>query len=299
MAKALRAEPLALATVVKARGSTPRKAGARQFRGASGVSGGTVGGGAMEARVMDAMRLTLMDGAPRIIEVDLQGEPGELRDGVCGGKMTVWIGRLHPESEFELVNEVTMQLKEGRHVILNTHFAVESPISLHVRGGGSNCYTENLVPPPALLIVGAGHIGRALAGVLVKLDFCVAIQDDRKDWLIKEAFPARCTLEMDLAKAISRLEQWEGNRFVALVTRGYGQDVQALHLICRTKSFDYVGILGSKKRLATVMQACSEAKETLGDTLHAPIGIAIGAETPEEIAISIAGEMIRIRRTNP
>ena len=302
LSEVLSREPVALATVVDARGSTPRVAGARQFFTSSGFSEGTVGGGVAEARVEELAKATLADGLPRTFEADMRGRPGDTRDGVCGGAMTVWIVRLEPAVSLPTIRSLTQSLQAGRKAVLCLRLQSEEPIVVRplneVMNSSPGQFAEIIQPPPQLLIVGAGHIGRSLAHLMDRLGFALTVQDNRPEWLVPEAFPAGCVRQSSLEEVGGVLRQWEGGRFIALVTRGFPQDVEALKVLSTVPDLDYLGILGSKVRIATVFGAVREAglSVPLPPTLHAPIGIEIGAETPDEIAVSIAAEIIQVWR---
>jgi len=303
LSQALSSGPLALATVVNARGSTPRVAGARQFFTPTGLSEGTVGGGVAEARVEELAKATLSDGLPRVFEADMRGRPGDTRDGVCGGAMTVWIVRLEPTASLPALRALTQSLQAGRKVALSLRFHADEPIVVSSLGeamsdSSPEQFTEIIQPPPRLLIVGAGHIGRSLAHLMDRLGFALTVQDNRPEWLVPEAFPVCCVRQLSLDEAGGVLRDWEGGRFIALVTRGFPQDVEALKILSTVPDLDYLGILGSKPRVATVFGAVREAGLQVPPSaaLHAPIGIEIGAETPDEIAVSIAAEIIRVWR---
>jgi xanthine dehydrogenase accessory factor len=292
-----------LATVTAAHGSTPRVAGARQLLTAAGTTAGTVGGGVMESRVLELAKQTLEDGHFRSLEADLCGEMDDVRDGVCGGRMTIWLSRLEGAEALNVVEEIERSLQVGRCVTLATRkeglALVEHSVATGLHDGE---FIEVLEPSPRLLIVGAGHVGRALAWQMIQLGFVAAIQDDRRGFLVPEDFPMECELESDLESCAQRLRVWEGRRHTALVTRGFRQDVEALKRLADGGGvgwLDYLGVLGSKKRIATVFAACRKAglPAFSNDVLHAPIGVEIGAETPEEIAVSIAAEIInKLRR---
>jgi xanthine dehydrogenase accessory factor len=213
--------------------------------------------------------------------------------------MTIWIVRLETERELPLIAKVEDSLRAGRPVALATRFDARAPLEIEPsHGGGTDeVFVEAIAPSPRLLICGAGHIGRAVARVAIELDFDVLVQDERAEWKTAEAFPSLCTFEPNLAAAVTALSKWQGTRFVVLVTRGYLQDVAALNALSHGLQLDYVGLLGSKNRVATVLAAIDApgAAAWPRDVLHAPIGLEIGAQTPEEIAISIAAEMIRHR----
>lgn len=302
LSQALSSGPLALATVVDARGSTPRVAGARQFFTSAGLSEGTVGGGVAEARVEELAKATLADGLPRTFEADMRGRPGDTRDGVCGGAMTVWIVRLEPTASLPALRALTQSLQAGRKAVLGLRLRSDEPIVVttldEAASSSPEQFTEIIQPPPRLLIVGAGHIGRSLAHLMDRLGFAIMVQDNRPEWLVPEAFPACCERQLSLDEAGGVLRDWEGGRFIALVTRGFPQDVEALKILSTVPDLDYLGILGSKPRVATVFGAAREAGLQVppSATLRAPIGIEIGAETPDEIAVSIAAEIIQVWR---
>lgn len=256
-----------------------------------------------EARVEELAKATLADGEPRTFEADMRGRTGDTRDGVCGGTMTVWIVRLEPTASRQVILSLTESLRAGHKAALSIRLQGDSPISVTTRceTAGETCpeeFTEIIQPPPQLLIVGAGHIGRSLAHLMDRLGFAITVQDGRPDWLIPDAFPAGCVLQSSLDKAGEILRQWEGCRFITLVTRGLPQDVEALKVLSTGFTPDYLGVLGSRARIATVFAALRDAGLPAPSTtiLHAPIGIEIGAETPDEIAVSIAAEIIKVWR---
>lgn len=261
----------------------------------SGIVAGTIGGGITESRVLELARLTLADGQPRKMEADLRGRPGEIRDGICGGTMTLWLTRLTCENASAEISAASAALAIGRAVTLSTAFENDRPLTLEL---APDRFTETLEPDPHLLIVGAGHIGRRLAALTAGLHFRLTIQDERHDWRDPAAFPIGCELTPSLSDAAGRLAAWEGKRFAALVTRGFPQDLEALGTLSRQSGLTYVGLLGSRKRVQTVLAAhrASGAADFPVGVLHAPVGVEIGAETPEEIAVSIAAEMIRVLR---
>lgn len=256
---------------------------------------GTIGGGVAEAKCLEACRRILNGGAPEIIDIDLGGNPQKLRDGVCGGQMRLMVTLFAAGDPTP--RHVAERLRTGQAVTLTTQLDAEEPLMLGE--GAGNCWTEVICPPPLALIVGAGHIGRVLAQRCVETGFLPWVHDDRSEWLQAEAFPDGVELCPGLAPAVSRLAAWEGARFVALVTRGFPQDVKALtELSPHFAALDYMGIMGSKRRIATLQRECVAAAlpEWPTPATYAPVGLEINAETPEEIAISIVGEMIRVRR---
>ncbi|HLZ69223.1 MAG TPA: XdhC/CoxI family protein [Dehalococcoidia bacterium] len=156
---------------------------------------------------------------------------------------------------------------------------------------------EVVESPPVLLIVGAGHIGRALTKVGALCGFTVAVLDDRPDYADPEKLPeATQVLCEDFEEALDRFPI-NRNTFIVLVSRGHKQDELSLRKVVARPSA-YLGMIGSKRRTSTVLQHLADEgfpREAL-DAVHTPIGLDIGAETPEEIAISIMAEIIMARR---
>jgi len=166
-----------------------------------------------------------------------------------------------------------------------------------VCGGTVRVLVEVLTPPAPLLIFGAGHVGRELAHLAVRLDFTVTVIDDREPELAAERFPAgvaRLRVEPDFGAALPEVPR---GGYVAIVTRCHRTDLAAVrHALGRGAA--YVGLIGSRRKVATVVSRAFEMgtpREAL-DALRAPIGLPIAAETPAEIAVSIAAEMIAMRR---
>ncbi|HEX2205756.1 MAG TPA: XdhC family protein, partial [Longimicrobium sp.] len=169
------------------------------------------------------------------------------------------------------------------------------------RAGDVACtvYLEPHRPPPELVIVGAGHIARPLCRVGALLGFTVRVLDDRPEFATRERFPEAAEVRRaDFADPFRGVPVGAGTHLV-LVTRGHKYDFEALRdLLRRPESPAYVGMVGSRRRVrAALEQLVREgiAPERLA-AVHAPIGLDIGAETPEEIAVAIAAEIVRVRR---
>lgn len=162
--------------------------------------------------------------------------------------------------------------------------------------GAAAIYIEAVEAKPVFLVVGAGHIGRALAKLANMLDFHVAVIDDREEYadpvLIPEAGEVICD---EFEAAIDRYPIGQ-NTVVVLVTRGHRQDEAALRR-CLGRGAAYLGMIGSRRRTATVLRHLQEEGFDPGELarVRTPIGLYIGAETPEEIAVSIVAEVIMVR----
>lgn len=156
---------------------------------------------------------------------------------------------------------------------------------------------EVVEPPSTLLVVGAGHIGQALCAFGARTGFSVAVLDDREEFANRQRLPeADAVLCGDIAEELRRF-RIDANTYVVLVSRGHKQDEIALREVVG-RGAAYVGMIGSRRRVETVLRHLAEEgfDRAALDAVRTPIGLDIGAETPEEIAISILAEVILARR---
>ncbi len=239
--------PCAMCTVIRVSGSVPRHVGARLLADAAGVLiAGTIGGGAMEARVLASARDAIQTNEARIERYEL-ADPKQGDPGVCGGTVEIFI--------------------------------------------------EPLSTAPHVLVIGAGHVGRALTHLASWSGFAVTVADDRPELATAENCPGAARYIAGDVLAGLDARALTANTYVALVTRGYAVDV-ALMPVLLNSPVRYIGVMGSKRRWLTAAQALRELGVTETDLarVHAPIGLELQAETPEEIAISILAEIIAIQR---
>lgn len=238
-------KPAALATVVKTRGSTPRRPGAKMLIYPDGSFVGTVGGGVVEERVKAAGIEVLRERTARCVEIGV-----ETRDDAqaCGGEMEIFV--------------------------------------------------EPLLTRPTLLLVGAGHVGAAVAQLAQFAGFRVVVLDDRPEFVTAENFPhADERIAGEPAAQLGQIEITP-ETYIVLATRSHALDPALLGAVLN-KPAAFIGMLGSERRAKAAIDALKKqgvASETL-TRLHAPIGLDIHAETPEEIAVSILAEIIKIERT--
>ncbi|MGB6014099.1 MAG: XdhC family protein [Nodosilinea sp.] len=302
LAQALNYGPAVLATVISVRGSVPREVGARLVVDANGQTFNTIGGGAGEAKVLRQAQEVLKTGEKQFVDIDLSGAPQRQTQGVCGGHMRVWLECWQGEAAKSLVQQILQNLQKGQSVTLVTPLDSDNDPYLAddtVQIDPAIAFVETLQPPPTLLIVGAGHVGIQLAKVAHLIGFQIAVQDDRSEWANAEYYPQASQILTDgVEKAIVSLSTHQ-NLYAALVTRGYTYDLAALQaLLQRPTPCQYIGMIGSEKRVRQVYGAIAAEgvpKEKL-DAIYGPIGLDIGALTPEEIAVSICAELILVRR---
>jgi xanthine dehydrogenase accessory factor len=166
-------------------------------------------------------------------------------------------------------------------------------------GGRITLYAEAHRPPDELLVVGAGHIAVPLAELGVRLGYRVTVLDDREAFATAERFPAAATvLRTDFSDPFRAVRLSERSH-VILVTRAHRYDFDCLRQLLEGSALPrYIGMIGSRRRVKAAFLALLEAgvpRARLG-VVRAPLGLNIGAETPEEIAVSIAAELIMLRR---
>jgi xanthine dehydrogenase accessory factor len=158
-------------------------------------------------------------------------------------------------------------------------------------------YLEPVIPPPRLIIAGAGHIGKALAQVGSMLDFEITVIDDRPEFANPENIPlANHIVVDDIGKSIRRIDK-RSDTFIVIVTRGHKDDSDALRA-CIDSDAAYIGMIGSKNKVALMRREFIEkgwATQDHWDKIYAPVGVSIKSKTVEEIAISIAAQLIQVK----
>jgi xanthine dehydrogenase accessory factor len=166
-----------------------------------------------------------------------------------------------------------------------------------VCGGTLEIFIEPVLPPALLYIFGAGHVALALYEAARRAGFDVIVADDRDTYANRERFPdAREVLAEDFDRAVEALSPGESS-FVVIVTRGHRDDMRVLRRAVQTKA-RYIGMVGSMRKAITIYRALQAEgmKPELFDRVYSPVGLDIGAVTPEEIAVSIMAEIIAVRR---
>lgn len=240
-----RGEQVALATVVRVTGSTPREPGAQMLVYDDGRTLGSVGGGSLEAQVVSDAQAALATGQPALHAYSLHAEePAAL--GACGGRMEVFV-----------------------HVLRPTETA---------------------------LIVGAGHVAQPLARLASVAGFRVLVVDDREEFLAAGRFPEAETRLVSFADLAAGVPLHRGT-YAVIVTRSHQHDEQVLRQLL-DKPLAYLGVIGSRRKVQGMFARLREqgfSAEQLA-RVRAPIGLDIGAQTPAEIALSVAAELVQVRR---
>lgn len=251
---------LALATVVETKGSGPSKSGRRMLVFADGTFSGTIGGGPFEALVVaDAAALFREEG---------------------GARFAKWYDFFEREI-------ASGQEREPTNMIC---------------GGSARVYVERLEAAPVLLVLGGGHVGLALARLARELEYDVIVGDDRDEYARAERFaPGVKAVRTDRDYTLPAAAVPAGrDLYVAVVTRCWETDLAALRpwLSPEAREAKYLGLIGSARKVRGVferLRAEGIAEERIR-AVHGPIGLEIGAITPEEIAVSILAEVTAVRR---
>lgn len=217
----------------------------------------------------------------------LVGDDGTIVGTVGGGCVEAEV--------FEAAREV-MDQEKPRTLEFNLNQNPKYDTGL-ICGGSLEIFVEPIVPRAVLYLFGAGHVGFHLARVAHLAGFEVIVTDDRDAYANRERFPdAREIHARELDEVLAELAPCERS-YIAIATRGHRDDMRVLRWAVQTPA-RYIGMIGSKRKAITVYREL--VKEGLNpelfDRVHSPVGLDIGAVTPEEIAISIMAELIAVRR---
>jgi xanthine dehydrogenase accessory factor len=224
-----------------------------------------------------------------------------------GAKMLIksdgtFVGTVGGGAGEELVRTKAVEvLKTRQSQIVHLDLSGKGKNAAMICGGQMDIFLEPILSPETLYLFGAGHISQRTSSIGKTLGFRVVVIDPRSEYNNAERFPDADSLVVeDYPQAFTRLDVDE-NSYIIIYTTGHVSDETCLEFSVGTKA-RYIGMIGSKKKVieikARLQQKGISAKRL--EEVHAPIGIQIGAETPEEIAISILAEVIKVRRaTSP
>jgi xanthine dehydrogenase accessory factor len=200
------------------------------------------------------------------------------------------------EMENRVIAEAIQAMKDGRPRFLKYNMTDPSRGDPGVCGGQVEIFVEPILPKPTVVVVGTGHVGKAVAHLAHWLGFRVVVNDDRPDFCTPEAVPdadAYFPVSMDELPGCMEIGPWT---YMVLTTRGMDVDVAGLPALLETQA-GYIGIIGSRRRWSEARKALIAAgtSEEKLSRVHSPIGLELKAETPEEIAVSIMAEIIMQR----
>lgn len=163
-------------------------------------------------------------------------------------------------------------------------------------GGTLEIFVEPILPTPAVYLFGGGHVATSVARVAHQAGFGIGITDDRATFANAERFPMAAEIYTSFEEAFEKIRP-NASSFLVIVTRGHKEDMRVLAWAVRTQA-RYIGMIGSKRKVISVYKALQKEgyAPELFERVHAPVGLEIGALTPEEIAVSIVAELIAVRR---
>jgi len=306
-ALAARGEPMAMATIVATRGSTYRRAGARLLVPAEGEPIGNISGGCLEGDVARIGREVIASGEPRLVEFDLTADDD-----------AVWGYGLGCNGAMELLVEPTRgavetvaALRSGSGQCLVTRltgpgagshrFEADGVAAAALRDGsprveeveGQRVFFEPMLPPLRLVVCGAGHDAIPLVRQAAGLGWRVVVADVRRTLLNGERFPGAAAFSAaDAAQAGAALTP-DARTAVVLMSHNYLRDIAYLGALLDSP-LAYLGVLGPRGRTEQMLRELGRPEVI--DRLHAPAGLDIGAEGPEEVAHAIVVEILAVTR---
>ncbi|RJQ56758.1 MAG: xanthine dehydrogenase [Nitrospiraceae bacterium] len=200
---------------------------------------------------------------------------------------------------------IEAEVKQASMMAIKSGTPQTFPFQLNEKHGGLVCggkilvYIEPVVPEPCLVILGAGHVGKALSTVARFSGFHVTVTDDREEYANRKNIPhAHDVIAEEFGTVFERLSVGR-NTYIVIATRGHNHDLEALKAALGTEAC-YIGLLGSRRKKALLFRTLRDngfAEEAVNRVIT-PVGLSIGSVTPEEIAISITAQIIQQRRMN-
>lgn len=312
-----RDQAVMLLVVAESSGSSPGRAGYKMAVGAVGADGelcGSIGGGAMEVSLVERAKVKSKKAKGKsdgdlVDQVHRKGVANS-SGMICSGKQTVIFKQLSG-SDLAVVESVVTNLQDNVQTFLTIspeRFEIGKPkggtetgdFLFEKRTDADFLYQERLGPKNKLYIIGGGHCALALSELVSKMDFRISIFDDRPELntIAKNEFADGITI-IDGYERIGELIPDGAHVYVVVMTLGYPSDEVVIRGLFG-KDFKYFGVLGSKAKMATLMKTLRNEGYDAGrlKRIRTPIGLPINSRTPEEIAVSIAAEIIAVKNAD-
>jgi xanthine dehydrogenase accessory factor len=335
---------ICLATIVKQIGSAPRALGTRFLVRVDGSIAGTIGGGRLEADVIQEAKEALAADESRLIQFRLKGSEVAETDMLCGGDVDIYLEpvRAQDSKAKEIMDAAARVAARGGRALMVTPLTpgplpdlegqkllliegkkplgriapapglakeLAANLSELVQGGQTRLWTQPLaqggqldfllqpiVSNPLVYLFGGGHISLHLARLIKMVDFNLVVIDDRQEFANAQRFPEADEIWVRDFQGVLDNVELGSDDYVVIVTRGhiFDKEVLAQALI---KKPEYIGMIGSRRKRSLIYQALEDEGFSRAqlERVHSPIGLAIGAETPEEIAVSVVAELIAER----
>ncbi|HEX7013046.1 MAG TPA: XdhC family protein [Steroidobacteraceae bacterium] len=321
-----RGEPIVLATITETLGSTYRKAGAQMLIAPDGQAAGLLSGGCLEADLMERARTVLDTGKALIVQYDMRSSDDVLW-GIglgCEGAMNILLTRIDPENRYQpfaFIDECRRVDTPGSFALVTATSNDAHPLGRFYLAGDNRAAppavvadaletarsrsarvtsveAENarflIVPvelPPRLLVLGAGPDAMPLVEIAGLMNWHVTVLDHRPAYAVPERFPRAARVEVRPPEALT--EDLKTHRYDAAVVMSHHllSDQAYLSALAGAPSVPYVGLLGPAPRRARLMQELGDEASRLTGRLHGPVGLDIGARTPETIALAIVSQI--------
>jgi xanthine dehydrogenase accessory factor len=302
-----------LATILERRGSVPRGIGTSMLISLAGKQTGTVGGGLLEHRVKQDALALLEASACAMREYEIHADDKTAHSGgvtilfrpLAGEEGIALAQKMRQAFESESETYLVCQIIEGcaketgvLHAEALCSFCGLScpPEQPLLTEGEPRWLIEPLLPAPRVILFGGGHVAQCMARQLDLLDYRVWVVEDREAFASQKLFPAAERViwsDYGLTQALLTLTRRD---HAIVMSRGHETDYQILRWLLQSEA-DYIGCIGSRRKIALTKQRllADGLKEAQIDRLHAPVGLPIGAQTPAEIAVSVAAELIQHR----
>ncbi len=325
-------ENIAQITAISTMGSTPGKVGYKMLVwGKKPETIGTVGGGLVEAEIIETANNILPKTQCRVLTFNLDGTEDDVK-GICGGSIELLI-ETFDEKSLPLFKELSTVTDSGdKGILLSVISPDKSPDKFFLKNAeqlnsitnidltpeivesinklaekeqfakktlpdGMEIFIETISEQPMVFIFGAGHLAYYISQYAKSLHFRYTVYDDRAEFANKERFPQADNIIVEDYESVLDKVEINKSSYIVIVTKGHKSDEIVLEKVVKT-DVKYIGMIGSKTNTLTILKKLSEKgipAETL-KKLYSPIGISIGALTPQEIALSIVSELVKIRR---
>jgi xanthine dehydrogenase accessory factor len=324
-----------LAKIIRRSGSAPRGIGSMCIITQKGDLVGTIGGGLVEYKAKKEAEKLMQSGKSSILHFHMTEDDLAGAGMICGGRVDIYLEPLFPENQetMSVYNNLCNSMETREPGILATvvkdgisagdtgtraffskgrkkagdipGFDIKNIKSGHnapafelisPKGCGSQIFIEHIRPGCKIFLFGAGHVSAAVSRLAKTVDFEITLIDDRPEFANRQRFPEADEIMVEqFSRVFNRLKITD-NSYIVIMTRGHIHDKIVLEQALATDAA-YIGMIGSRKKRDTIYRALMDqgfSHEAL-KAVHSPIGIDINARTPEEIAVSIVGELIRKR----
>jgi xanthine dehydrogenase accessory factor len=313
-----------LATVIKRTGSAPRDVGAKMFVGEDGETFGSVGGGLLEAGAYKEALATMGRNTVKTFRVSMDADTVKDKDMLCGGDVIVLLEpvRAQHHDVYRQIEEVRKDKQRalivtgfGKGVLTKTVFDKEGNLTGDVPDHriisqikalphlkkpllAEEHFADPIGVAPSLYLFGAGHVSQYVSKIAKVADFDITVIDDRKEFANQERFPDADAIVVAMMPGAFCCLDFTGNEYVVIVSRSHEEDSEILEETLK-RDTRYVGMIGSKRkvRIITDNMKGKGFSDAVIRNIHAPIGLPINAETPQEIAVSIVAELVKVKNT--